>query len=494
MRIKGQAQILLRDTITGEEKRFEHENDLTDFAAEFFRECGALNWNPLGSLPTQSYPLDDLFGGIMCLEKPITSNSATFTNRKPLYVPANNKMTANACIDNQANSPQGVRELGQYNADESSADNEVRKYVYDWDTNEAIGDISAICLTTRAGGYIGAGNAASGKSDLTLLQRYWSAYPGTTSNARTIDADTQSRLCALDLGNAQVATITTTAAAALQAGSVTVNWYDAPISKLNPFEDVNAFKDYTTPGGVKTLNTPRRTETHTFTAAPGVTAARVMGGTGYILLVGANGNYITNGATVTARQIEKDGTITSFSATVAGLAVAANIPLNNAMFIGGQIISGALYMAFGISSGSVATIRIKIASDGSATNYTASYDTDRVFFTQEGRVYLGGRQTTGTQYGSAYYDTVADTVVYTNGYGFQTNSDYGAGVWATYDSTCLFVCMGKTYHGTPLVSPLSIIRPPCNWLSTINNLNNTITKTGTQTMKITYTLTLYRAP
>ena len=77
MRIKGQAQILLRDTITGEEKRFEHENDLTDFAAEFFRECGALNWNPLGSLPTQSYPLDDLFGGIMCLEKPITSNSAT---------------------------------------------------------------------------------------------------------------------------------------------------------------------------------------------------------------------------------------------------------------------------------------------------------------------------------------------------------------------------------------------------------------------------------
>ena len=345
-----------------------------------------------------------------------------------------------------------------------------------------------------AGGYIGAGNAASGKSDLTLLTRYWSAYPGTTSNARTIDADTQSRLCALDLGNAQVATITTTAAAALQAGSVTVNWYDAPISKLNPFEDVNAFKDYTTPGGVKTLNTPRRTETHTFTAAPGVTAARVMGGTGYILLVGANGNYIQNGATVTARQIEKDGTITSFSATVAGLAAAANIPLNNAMFIGGQIISGALYMAFGISNGSAATIRIKIASDGAATNYTASYDTDRVFFTQEGRVYLGGRQTTGTQYGSAYYDTVADTVLYTNGYGFQTNNDYGAGVWATYDSTCLFVCMGKTNYGAPLVSPLSIIRPPCNWLSTINNLNNTITKTGTQTMKITYTLTLYRAP
>ena len=40
MRIKGHARIELRDTITGEEKRFDHENDLTEFAAEYFREIG----------------------------------------------------------------------------------------------------------------------------------------------------------------------------------------------------------------------------------------------------------------------------------------------------------------------------------------------------------------------------------------------------------------------------------------------------------------------
>lgn len=500
MKIKGHAQILLRDKITGAEQRFEHENDLTEFAAEYFRECGALNWNPLASLPTSAYILDDLFGGIMCLEKPILSNSAQFPTRKPLYVPANNKMTANASIDNQANSSQGVTELGQYNEGESSADTEVRKYVYDWATNEGIGDISAICLSTRVGGYIGAGNATSGKSDLTLKQAYWSAYPGGTSNTRTIDNDTRIRLCALDIGNAQVATISTSAAAALQAGSVTVNWYDSPISKINPFEDIKTFKDYTEPGGVKTLNTPRRSETHTFTAAASTNYARVMGGTGYILLVGSNVSSIQNGQRVFARQIEKDGSITELDATLAGLT--NSIPLNDQMFIGGQIINGALYLAYGILTGTSSTIHVKIASNGAATDYTisgaAQYDMERVFFNQEGRVYMGGRRpASGNQMGGRYLDTATGEVVQTNCSGWNTNDTsygYSAGFWNCYDSTCVFVCCGSSQYGGVATSPLTIVRPPCNWLSTINNLNNTITKTGTQTMKITYTLTLYRAP
>ena len=140
-----------------------------------------------------------------------------------------------------------------------------------------------------------------------------------------------------------------------------------------------------------------------------------------------------------------------------------------------------------------------VASNGSATDLTVdtsgfSTDFQRVFFSQEGRVFLGGRNTTsGSQIGNRYYDTVADEIVQTNAYGWSNNDNsYSAGLWACYDSVCLWVCCGKTNYGTPLVSTLSILRPPCNWLSTINNLNNTITKTGTQTMKITYTLTLYR--
>lgn len=498
MKIKGKAIITLRDVNTGAEKVLEHENEITEFAAEYFRECGALNWNPLGSLPTPSYTLDDLFGGIMLFKLPIISNSADYPTRKPLYCPAGNTMVGNATIDNSANSPQGVTELGQYNELDSSADSEQRTFVYDWDTTEANGEISTICLTTRAGGYIGAGNATSGKSDTTLLARYWSAYPGTTVNTRTIDADTQSRLCALDLTNAQVATITTTAAAALQAGSVTVNWYDAPISKLNPFENVNTFKDYTTPGGVKTLNTPRRTETHTFTGAAGVTAARVMGGTGYILLVGANGNAIQNGRVVNARQIEKNGTITTFTATIAGMA--GTIYLNDTHFIGGQIINGELYLAYGYLTGTSNTTRVKIAANGAVTDLTMSgaqrYDFDRVFFNQEGRVYLGGYSlVNGSQAGCRYYDTVSSEIVYTNAIGWKPNandSGYQTGLWACYDSTNLFVCAGKTPSGAPPLSPLSILRPPCNWLSTINVLPNTVTKTDTQTMKIQYQLTLYR--
>jgi len=490
MKIKGTTKIELTDVRTGKKETYTHENELTEFSVEYFRECGALNWNPLGDI-SASYPLDTLFGGIMLFKRPILTNSETYPTRKPLYLPAGNEMTANGCIDNQANSQQGVTELGQYNEAESSASEDTRTYVYDWDTNEANGEISCICLTTRAGGYIGAGNATSGNVDLTLLTRYWSAYPGSTSSGRTIDDDTRLRLAALDIGNAQVATITTDAAAALQAGSVTVNWYDAPVSKLNPFENINTFKDYKTVEGVKILNTPRRSETHAFTSA-NVSAGRVMGGTGYILLVGSDSGNIQNGSAVTARQINKDGTVTEFSATLAGMN--GTIVLTEGtykQFIGGEIIDGALYLAGGQEAGGD-TVRVKIASDGTVTNLTQGSDYDRVFMTQEKRVYLGATTATGAR----WYDTDTGEIMRANSVGWHNNPIYGGGLvglWNCYDSPCLFVCMGQATRGDPGVSPLSILRPPCNWLSTINNLDNTVTKTGTQTMKISYTLTLYRA-
>lgn len=496
MKIEGKATITLTDIRTGEKKIYTHKNEITEFAAEYFRECGALNRYPLGSISSE-YPIDDLFGGIMCFQAPIANASAQFPNRKPLYMPAGNRMIANATIDNQSNSPEGATELGQYDPVNSRSGKESRVYVYDWDTFEAVGDISAICLTTRAGGYIGAGNATSGKTDWTLLSRSWEAYPGGVSNARTIDSDTQSRLCALDIGNAQVGTITTTASEALKGGTVTINWYDAPISKLNPFENINEFKDYTQAGDVKTLNTPRRSETHTFTAASNANYARVMGGTGYILLVGSASASIQNGATVYARQIQKDGTVVPFSATIAGMS--GSIPLNNAAFIGGEIINGALYLAYGILTGSSTTTRVKIASDGAATNLSASDDHERVFISNEKRVYIGIAQRTLAPFiGSRYFDTQTGEIVRTNGkpWNLDASYDYTSGLWNCYDSTNIFCCCGHvgSQYATPAPSPLSILRPPCNWLSTINNLENTITKTGTQTMKIQYTLTLYRAP
>lgn len=499
MKIKGKATITLRDVHTGAEKVLVHENEITEFAAEYFRECGALNWNPLGSLPTQGYTLDDLFGGIMLFKLPIISNSADYPSRKPLYCPAGNTMVGNATIDNQANSGQGVTELGQYNEGESSADEEQRTYVYDWDTNEANGEISTICLTTRAGGYIGAGNATSGKADVQLLQRRFTAYPGYVTNTRTIDSDTQSRLCALSIGDAQVATLETTAASALTNGEAKINWYDTPISKLNPFEDTRTFVDYKTVSGVKIMKTPRRSETHTFTAFTGITEARVMGGTGYILIVGANSSSIQNGTTVKAIQFNKDGTTETFSATIAGMNGYINLPANiyGLPFIGGKIINGALYLAGGPFSGSDNTRRVKIAANGAATNLTYTNDRERVFDCQEGRIYIGGYDLTNNT-SAKYYDTSSGTIYHTNGTSWQSSpaDAYTAGLWNCYDSPCLFCCGGKINSTTyvPYISTLSILRPFCNWLSTINVLPNTITKTDTQTMKIRYQLTLYRAP
>lgn len=490
--IKGHTKIILTNVDSGEKSVYEHKNIVTEFADEYFRECGALNLNPLGSLQ-DAYPLDDLFGGIMVFQQPILQNTDdTGNHAKPLYLPAGNKMIGNGSIDFSSNSQ--VVELGQYNASLSSSSKNSRLYVYDWDVHEAIGEISCICLTTRAGGYIGAGNTHKNAQqiipvDRTSLQRRIFAYPGTGSSARTIDQNTFLRVCAMDLTNAQIGLLSKDAVQAFTDGSVSVNWYDLPISKLNPFISKSEFSAFTTEGGQTVMVEPDRVTGPFTIGQQSVATARVMGGTGYILLVGvASGSFIQNGSTVYAKQINKDGTVTSFSATISGLSNAINLSWTNFnhYFIGGKIIDGALYLASGSQSGSGTTIRVKIASTGAAKDIGITDITDysRMFVVNEGRI------------SGAYscYDPVNDEIYPLNSIDWCSYAaiSYQCGIWNCYDCPLAFAVtmerLGTGYNFS--WSPLIIFRPMCNWLSTINNLERTITKTDRQTMQIQYELIL----
>ena len=469
MKIKGHTRIELRDVVTGSEQIIEHDNVITEFAAEYFREGGALNAYPLGSLQ-DAFPLDDLFGGLMLFDQPILQNAdETGRHSKPLYPPAGLKMTGNASIDVSANSPT-VTELGQYNSGESSASNTDRTYVFDFDTNEANGNISCICLTTRIGGYIGQGNTTSDARDTSTKTARLFDFNGQTSDARTIVASTLARLAGLDLAQGQAAVLAKTAAECFDDGAATINWFDVPTKKLNPFISKLSFDD--------SLLLPRRTEQKTFTRRD-VAAARVCGGTGYILLLGASANTINANVTVYGVQFNKDGTITTFAQTVTG--ANPGIPLYDTYFIGGKIIDGALYIAYG-GVGAEDTKRIKIASNGATTIQTISGDREKIFASFEGRLYYGS---------SNIYDPTLNRIEKTNAQRWNISASYfNTGFWNVYDGPQLFCVYGKESQNNPKASPLTVFRPPCNWLSTINNLSQTVTKQATQTMKITYTLTL----
>lgn len=470
MKLKGETLIQLTNVKTGEVEEIRHENFVTEFASEYFKECGALNWNPLGSIQ-DTRPIDDLFGGVMLFNKKIDQNTDDAGNHPhPLYCPAGTKMIANGCVKFTSNS--NATELGQYDATESGTPNDhQRVFVYNWDTDEGNGKINCVCLTTASGGYIGAGNTTSGVRDnvgiwnqsTQIPQRIFMYNGSQTSSRRTIASADEDLIAAMNLTTSRLALLSDTPKNCFAAGSVTLNWYDLPVSKLNPFVSKNEFdSSHLTahPDAAKAITTRS------------VNYAKVMSGTGYILLVGCSSSALNNGVTVYAAQLNKDGTVTNKSYT---LTANSGIDLSHS-FIGGKIIGNDLYLASAGYGSQVNRARIK--ANGDVVNLTVSGDNEHIFFVNEGRIYRGTR---------AYYDIQSGESYVTNASQWQDNV-YNHGLWQCYDSNLCWCIHGPSNNVTPYV--MSVLRPPCNWLSTINNLPQEIEKTPDKTMKVTYTLTL----
>lgn len=158
MRIKGKTTIQLTDVNTQEVITYEDSNMLTNGMQHFFNPFGVF-----GNYPANDDNINDiqphnwLTGGLMLFDKVLEANAEN------VFMPAGVIMTANAAKD-ISNSGQ-VTNLGSYNASESGVTTEGNrvtvKYVYDFATNQGNGSIACACLTTKAGGYIGMGNATS---------------------------------------------------------------------------------------------------------------------------------------------------------------------------------------------------------------------------------------------------------------------------------------------------------------------------------------------
>lgn len=484
MKIKGHTKIELTNIHTGKKEVIEHDNFVTEFASEYFKECGALNTNPLGSLQN-AYPLDDLFGGIMLFDSEIDANTDDTGNHpSPIYVPAGVNMTANASSAFQSNSL--ATELGQYNEEESTVSNIERTYVYDWGTNEGNGDIACVCLTSKYGGYIGAGNATSDVSDSTSLDRPdLFKYTGGCTASRTLTYDAYLRFATIDLTRSMAALLSTSAKDCFTTGKVTLKWYDIPAKTLNPFVSKISFDD--------TQIAPRLTQEFNITQRGNVTGAKVMCGIGYILLVGSNTGNTSSGSTVYAVKIDKNGTVTEkvypiTSATNSiPLTDAATATYNNTSIISGCIMpDNALYLGYhsSDSGSSYLAIHSYIPTNGVTKNLTRSSRYDSIFGVFNGRILLGV---------DAWYDPILDRTVKTNSRVFGSDGFSYARFQPCFDSYNMF---SNGYNNTSYLnpgfyySPLSIVRPPCTWLSTINNLDTVVTKTPDKTMKVTYTLSL----
>lgn len=148
--MKGHATIELTDVITGRKEIHEDDNLVTNALSWLLNKtCGVLHNNPMASAIGEE---EDSFikactGGIFLFKEHIEEDVDT------LYAPNDAELVGcGSGIAYSGNSPIP----GSYNSIESgySDDKSSYKHVWDFSTSQANGQISCVCLTTRAGGKI----------------------------------------------------------------------------------------------------------------------------------------------------------------------------------------------------------------------------------------------------------------------------------------------------------------------------------------------------
>lgn len=149
--LKGKMTIELTDEVTGAKEVIEEENMVTNALANIFA--------PLGHLMSadtiyNSYNMyyQKLLGGLLLFDNPIEEDA------NQLYAPGTTNLVGCAVYNTQNNTTGKMR--GGYNQTESEFNSKEKymKFVYDFSTSQANGTISCVCLTHQQGGYTSYGS------------------------------------------------------------------------------------------------------------------------------------------------------------------------------------------------------------------------------------------------------------------------------------------------------------------------------------------------
>ena len=150
--LKGKTTFELTDVNTGEVEVVEDSNMITNGLQEFLRTYGYFGCDVLSDETVRTNSLwVNLLGGLFLFD------TALDEDVNNTFMPAGVKMIGNGSKD--VSNSGAVTELGSYNTAESGLQSDGSiKFVYDFSTAQANGNIACACLTSKVGGYIGMGN------------------------------------------------------------------------------------------------------------------------------------------------------------------------------------------------------------------------------------------------------------------------------------------------------------------------------------------------
>lgn len=163
-KLRGTTKIELTDVNTGEKEVYENHNMVTNALTDIFKPLGLSNRPSRFFVDFVPY-YQKLLGGILCFDKEIPEDPDNY------YPPADATMIGCASYGVQNNTKNTFR--GGFNQTESEINLKDRyvKYVYDFATSQANGNIASVCLTHKHGGFTSYGSKnTSQNNDYPLMQ------------------------------------------------------------------------------------------------------------------------------------------------------------------------------------------------------------------------------------------------------------------------------------------------------------------------------------
>lgn len=168
MKLKGKTTIELTDINTGEVTVFEDTNFLTnalnDLCQRTFKRGNTLHHTY--SFYSNPISLNQLLGGILLFDTTLEENPDKY------FPPSTANMVGHG--SNFAYTGTDLS-LGSYNSNLYESSEKMRKYVWDFTAEQANGTIESVCLTTQPGGVIGYGTKTPCEANSTP-QRIFSGY------------------------------------------------------------------------------------------------------------------------------------------------------------------------------------------------------------------------------------------------------------------------------------------------------------------------------
>lgn len=164
MGIKGHAIFELTNTKTGEKRVYEDDNMVTNFLEQFCIPTGPLNYNIMAMLASYANQKTNsqLSNASLSEDMPYCFTQGLLLFESEIDEDADNiwPRNGNKMVGQAGNvSYSGNNTLaGSYNEPESGAVENGYRYVWDFTTSQANGQISCACLTTPWGGKLGTGN------------------------------------------------------------------------------------------------------------------------------------------------------------------------------------------------------------------------------------------------------------------------------------------------------------------------------------------------